>query len=38
MDLLLEKQIKTSFETQEKQFALLEDTNLKLDKLAQGNV
>ena len=33
MDLLLEEQIKTLFETQEKQFALLKDINEKLDKL-----
>jgi uncharacterized membrane protein len=32
MDLLLEEQIKTLFETQEKQFALLNEINLKLDK------
>ncbi|MEY3241216.1 MAG: hypothetical protein RIR11_2654 [Bacteroidota bacterium] len=33
MDLLLEEQIKTLFETQEKQFALLQDIHHKLDKL-----
>lgn len=33
MDLLLEEQIKTLFETQEKQFTLLKDINLKLDNL-----
>jgi len=33
MDLLLEEQIKTLFETQQKQFALLTEINLKLDKL-----
>lgn len=33
MDLLLEEQIKTLFETQEKQFNLLKEINLKLDKL-----
>ena len=33
MDLLLEEQIKTLFETQEKQFALLQDIHQKLDKL-----
>lgn len=33
MDLLLEEQIKTLFETQEKQFDLLKEINLKLDKL-----
>ncbi|MFA9215275.1 MAG: DUF1003 domain-containing protein [Candidatus Methylacidiphilales bacterium] len=33
MDLLLEEQIKTLFETQQKQFALLKEINLKLDKL-----
>lgn len=31
MDLLLEKQIKTLFDTQEKQFNLLKEINLKLD-------
>ena len=35
MDLLLEEQIKTLFETQEKQFALLKEINLKLDSLKQ---
>lgn len=33
MDLLLEEQIKTLFDTQEKQFNLLKEINLKLDKL-----
>ena len=33
MDLLLGEQIKTLFETQEKQFSLLKEINLKLDKL-----
>jgi uncharacterized membrane protein len=33
MDLLLEEQIKTLFETQEKQFMLLKEINLKLDDL-----
>jgi uncharacterized membrane protein len=33
MDLLLEEQIKTLFETQQKQFVLLKEINLKLDKL-----
>lgn len=33
MDLLLEEQIKTLFETQQKQFDLLKEINLKLDKL-----
>ena len=33
MDLLLEDQIKTLFDTQAKQFTLLEEINLKLDKL-----
>lgn len=33
IDLLLEEQIKTLFETQEKQFALLKEINLKLDKI-----
>lgn len=33
MDLLLEEQIKTLFETQEKQFILLREINLKLDQL-----
>ena len=32
MDLLLEEQIKTLFETQEKQFTLLNEINQKLDK------
>lgn len=33
IDLLLEEQIKTLFETQEKQFIILKEINLKLDKL-----
>lgn len=33
MDLLLEEQIKTLFETQEKQFALLKEISLKIDKI-----
>lgn len=33
MDLLLEKQIKTLFDTQEKQFTLLNEINLKLDNI-----
>ena len=33
MDLLLEEQIKTLFETQEKQFALLKEINLRLSNL-----
>lgn len=32
IDLLLEEEIKTLFETQEKQFALLKEINVKLDK------
>ena len=36
MDLLLEEQIKTLFETQEKQFALLRDINSKLDNLYES--
>ena len=32
IDLLLEEQIKTLFETQERQFSLLKEINLKLDK------
>jgi uncharacterized membrane protein len=35
IDLLLEEQIKTLFETQEKQFDLLNEINLKLDKSKQ---
>ncbi len=35
IDLLLEKQIKTLFETQEKQFALLKEINLKLETIKQ---
>lgn len=38
MDLLLEEQIKTLFDTQEKQFNLLKEINLKLDDLTRGNV
>jgi uncharacterized membrane protein len=34
MDLLLEEQIKTLFETQEKQFALLKEINTKLDQVS----
>jgi uncharacterized membrane protein len=34
MDLLLEEQIKTLFDTQEKQFTLLKEINTKLDKLS----
>lgn len=34
MDLLLEEQIKTLFDTQEKQFTLLREIQLKLDKIA----
>jgi len=33
MDLLLEEQIKTLFDTQEKQFNLLREINQKLDQL-----
>jgi uncharacterized membrane protein len=33
MDLLLKEQIKTLFDTQEKQFSLLKEINLKLDNL-----
>jgi uncharacterized membrane protein len=33
MDLLLEEEIKTLFDTQEKQFALLKEINLKINKL-----
>jgi uncharacterized membrane protein len=36
IDLLLEEQIKTLFETQEKQFALLTEINKKLDGLEVG--
>ncbi len=36
VDLLLEEEIKTLFETQEKQFTLLKEINAKLDKLADG--
>ena len=38
MDLLLEKQIKTLFETQEKQFTLLKEINLKLNNTTNKNV
>jgi uncharacterized membrane protein len=38
MNLLLEEQIKTLFETQEKQFALLKEINQKLDIIALKNV
>lgn len=37
MDLLLEEQIKTLFDTQEKQFNFLKDINAKLDKLNNSN-
>jgi uncharacterized membrane protein len=33
MDLLLQEQIKTLFDTQEKQFAMLKEIDLKLDTL-----
>jgi uncharacterized membrane protein len=36
VDLLLEEQIKTLFETQEKQFALLKEINAKLDKMPKN--
>ena len=36
MDLLLKEQIKTLFDTQEKQFALLKEINLKLDNLSKS--
>ena len=36
MDLLLEEQIKTLFETQEKQFKLLDELNLKIDNLSKN--
>jgi uncharacterized membrane protein len=35
IDVLLEEQIKTLFDTQAKQFALLKEVNLKLDELAK---
>jgi uncharacterized membrane protein len=35
VDLLLEEQIKTLFETQEKQFMLLKEINAKLDKISK---
>jgi len=38
IDVLLEEQIKTLFETQEKQFALLKEINAKLDRHTQGKV
>ena len=34
IDLLLEEQIKTLFETQDKQFSLLKEINLKIDSIA----
>jgi uncharacterized membrane protein len=37
MDLLLEEQIKTLFETQEKQFALLKEINIKLSNFSVKN-
>lgn len=36
VDLLLEEQIKTLFETQEKQFALLKEINAKLDRMSKN--
>ncbi len=36
MDLLLEEQIKTLFETQEKQFEMLKEINAKMDRLSHG--
>ena len=36
MDLLLEEQIKTLFETQEKQFEMLKEINAKVGRLTQG--
>jgi hypothetical protein len=33
IDVLLEEQIKTLFDTQEKQFVMLRELNVKLDKL-----
>ncbi len=38
MNVLLEEQIKTLFDTQEKQFTLLKEIDLKLDNLAARNV
>lgn len=38
IDLLLEDQIKTLFDTQEKQFMLLREINMKLDKLTSKQV
>jgi uncharacterized membrane protein len=38
MNLLLEEQIKTLFDTQEKQFTLLKEINLKLDTISRTNV
>jgi uncharacterized membrane protein len=38
VDLLLEEQIKTLFETQEKQFILLKEIDAKLDALTKRNV
>jgi uncharacterized membrane protein len=38
VDLLLEEQIKTLFETQEKQFILLKEINRKLDTLTKKNL
>ena len=36
MDLLLEEQIKTLFETQEKQFEMLKEINVKVGRLSHG--
>ena len=36
MDLLLEEQIKTLFDTQEKQFILLKELNDKLDEMGKN--
>ena len=38
IDILLEEQIKTLFETQEKQFTLLKEINRKLDGITPKNV
>lgn len=38
MDLLLEEQIKTLFETQEKQFKLLKEIDQKIAKMEKGNL
>ena len=38
MDLLLEEPINSLFDTQEKQFTLFKEINLKLDKDKRGNV